>query len=117
MTNMKIPSPHHEEGVAILFAMILVGFLLSIVLTLGAIFLPKIRAAADTKSSAAALYAADSVVEWCIYIKNKAPEEIPELVMDNGATISPTKPNICLLTPLQASGTYHGVQRSFQASF
>ena len=114
---LTIKQSSSQSGVAILFAVLLVGFLLSISLALAAIFIPKIAASAATKRSVAATYAAESCIEWCIYNKNKTPLVAPAPVMSNGATFTPNNPATCLVTPINVQGTYQGITRAFQVSF
>lgn len=61
--NLKL-----DSGVAVILAVLLMGIFLSIALTLSAIFIPKIRTASDAKRSVGALFAAESGIEWCLYV-------------------------------------------------
>lgn len=103
-----------QAGVAILISILLVGVLLSMVFSLSAIFIPKIRSAADIKNSVAAAYAAESGLEWCFYQNQVGP--VPSPIMSNNAIfiIAPTD---CSTTPVTAIGTYRGINRAFQISF
>lgn len=118
ITNYQLPV---NSGVAVIFAVLLMGVFLSIVLTLSAIFIPKIRTAANVKRSAGALYAAESGVEWCLYVNRKGSAAMP--IMSNGATFINGRTNVpfvpadCSVSPIKSLGTYQGVTRSFEISF
>ena len=124
MTNHKTKK-ENQKGVTILFAILLVGILLSIILTLSAIFTPKIRTSFDVNSSAGAIYAAESALEWCLYINRQSPPAPTPLppVLDNGAiyvnaaTGAPLVPGDCLSPSVKVIGTYRGVSRVFEITF
>ncbi len=123
------PKPYtlnpNQRGVAVLFAVLLIGIFLSITLTLSAIFIPKIRISSDVKNSVGAIYAAESGVEWCLYVNRIGAASQP--IMSNGAsyingntgnpflTPSPV-PGECV-SPIKSTGTYNGVTRSLEISF
>ena len=98
---------------AILISVLLVGVMLSIVFALSAIFIPKIRAAAETKNSVPAAYAAESALELCLYVLNKS--EIDKPRMDNGSDFEVS--DDCTISPVKSTGTYRGVTRAFEISF
>lgn len=109
-----------ESGVAVIFTLLLMGFFLSIVLTLSAIFIPKIRIASDIKSSVGALYAAESGIEWCLYIDRIGSTVQPTMSNSadfiNGITNAPFMEADCSVFPIKSVGTYRGVTRSFEVS-
>jgi len=104
----------NESGVIVIVTILLISFLLSMVMVLSAIFIPKIKASAEIKRSVVAAYAADSAVEWCLYVVNKGSIAAP--VMQNGSSYTPTLEASCA-SPLKAIGTYQGVSRAFEVSF
>ena len=109
-----------DSGVAILFSILTVGVLLSIVLTLSAIFIPKLKLSSQTKSSVGAIYAAESAIEWCLYVNRIGPVSLP--TMANGATYTDGTGGIldssdCAAFPIKVLGTYRGVTRAFEVSF
>jgi hypothetical protein len=114
-----------QSGIISVFAVILVGAILAIGLTLSAIFIPKIKSSAEIKNSSAAAYAAESVLEWCLYINRIVPAagSIAQPVMSNGAAYINGLTNAgftesdCSTPAIKAIGTYRGVTRSFQISF
>jgi len=91
---------------------------MSIAFTLSAIFIPKIRLSFDVKNSPSALYAADTGIEWCLYIERKADLSLP--IMTNGAEItindqSPPIPSDCVF-PVRSLGTYQRIIRALEVS-
>lgn len=110
-----------------LFAVLILVVVMSIGLTLAAIFFPKLRSIGDAVASVNAISAADSAMEWCLFNQRKdwppSPPAPPnELVMSNGATHHLYYPPNTLIsgcartqTPLnhRAVGTYKGVGRSY----
>lgn len=110
-----------ESGIVVIVTMLLIGVMLSIVLSLSLIFIPKIKSAGDTKRSVAAIYAADSAIEWCLYVNRIGSAIVP--TMSNGASIINGNTNApfvavdCAVATIKALGTYQGVTRSFEVSF
>lgn len=110
-----------ESGVVVILSVLLIGLILSIVFSLSLIFIPKIKSASDIKNSVASAYAAESAIEWCLYVNRIASVALP--VMSNGAIIingntnQPFLPADCSTQPIRAIGTYRGVSRSFEVSF
>jgi hypothetical protein len=120
--KMKNRKSKYNSGVAILFAVLLMGILLSIILTLSSIFTPKIRASFDVGSSTGAIYAAESAAEWCLYVSGVGPAEKPVMfngaVYKNGLTeppsdFSPTGTE-CTNNIIRTIGTYRGTSRSYE---
>lgn len=115
----------NQKGAAVVISILLVGVLLSIVLTLSLIFTPKIRASSEIKKSSAALYAAESAVEWCLYVIRHGGSAAPPTMSNNssylnGLTNQPFNPtNDCSssTTAIKSIGTYQGISRSFEISF
>ncbi|MBI2669717.1 MAG: hypothetical protein HYX20_01020 [Candidatus Yanofskybacteria bacterium] len=109
-----------QEGVAVIFAILLMDILLTISLTLSAIFIPKIRVSSDVKSSVGALYAAESGIEWCLYINRVGSTAQPTMsngaTFINGATNAPFIEADCAAFPIKSTGTYRGVTRSFEVN-
>lgn len=106
-----------QNGQMILFAVIILGSMISIALALGAIFIPKVRLLADVKSSVGALFAAESGIEWCLYNSRIQPSPTPAPpAMSNGATFQIT-PADCSGNTFRAVGNFKGVVRAFEASF
>lgn len=100
----------------------MLSVILVITLTLTRLFIPKIKTIAESVDSIKAAYAADSALEWCLYVNRKRPATPPTLSMTNGTTWAvfrgfTTTPADCLeIGGLnhRAVGTFNGVIRSFQ---
>ena len=91
---------------------------MAIALSLSAIFIPKIRLSFDVKNSPSAFYAADTGVEWCLYVERKASIGPP--TMANGATITINDQNPpvaadCVF-PVRSLGTYQRIIRALEVS-
>lgn len=97
--------------------------MLAITLTLTSIFVPKITLSAKAKSSTGALYAADSAIEWCLYVA-QVDDTAAAPVMSNGAIYSKNDsaestldPSYCQSSPLKVIGSYQGVSRALELNF
>jgi len=121
MKNIFKKSKKNQSGVALLIALLLTGVLLSMVLAISIVFIPKIRLAGDLKKSNAALYAAESGLEWCLYANVHDPNAaLP--VMANGATYVNAATNVapvpadCVApaSSIKIIGTFQGISRSFE---
>ena len=131
--NHKLPTTHYpprkasqrgrlpaNSGVVILFSILTIGVLLSIVLTLSAIFIPKVRLSGETRNSVGALYAAESGIEWCLYTNRIGPVSLP--VMANGASYTDGNGGAldssdCAASPIKVLGAFRAVTRAFEVSF
>ena len=123
--NMKHKLATNQSGIAVIFTILLIAIFLSIILTLSAIFIPKTRVASDIKKSNAAIYAAESAIEWCLYVNRQTPPQATPLppVMSNGATYINGNTGAafvatdCLSQPIKSVGTYQNLTRSYEVSF
>lgn len=107
----------YERGVAIVFAVLFAAFLLSIALAISAIFIPKLRTSSESKRSVGAIYAAESAVEWCLYVNTSGNQISAPTMSLSGASFTPIDPSGCSATPLRTTGTYTGVTRAYEISF
>ena len=99
----------------------MLGVILTITLSLANSLLPRLRSSSDALSSVAAIYAADSGVEWCLYTQRARLPAVPQPVMSNGATYAilfGANPGICDPTesPLNHTviGNFRTVTRAFK---
>ncbi len=111
---MKISALKNQDGVAVIFVLFLVAVMLFIVLSMSAIFIPKLHVTTLIKNSTPATYAAESVLEWCLYKNRIGDITLPS--MANGSTYTIT-PIDCSSSPVKATGTYGGVTRAFELTF
>ena len=97
----------------------MLGVILTITLALGNMFLPRLRTATEVVDSIAAVYAADSALEWCLHEQRSSLPSVSTPTISIGATYViyfNSGPASCVPTekPLnhRAVGTYRGVTRS-----
>lgn len=104
-----------ESGSVLIFALLILGVILTMTLTLVAIFIPKVKTISESVGSSIAIMAADSATEWCLYTNRGKLPAVSQPVMSNGATYV-LAPLDCTIQPLnfRAIGTSRGVSRSFQ---
>ncbi len=115
--RLKNNNRKYEQGVAIVFAVLFAAFLLSIALALSAIFIPKLRTSGESKRSIGAIYAAESAVEWCLYVTISGNQISAPTMSLPGASFTPTDSVACAANPLRTTGTYTGVTRAYEISF
>lgn len=117
-----------QRGSIILYAMLTMASMLAIGLTLNTLFIGKLKSAAAARDSIAAVYAADSAAELCLY-EARQNDPQPPMVFSNGATYTitsdaPGNPDItddCSVLGnssfgFRATGTYRGVRRTLEIS-
>jgi Tfp pilus assembly protein PilX len=117
-----------QRGSILLYAMLMMSVMLAIGLTLNALFISKLRSAAAVRDSTAALYAADSAAEKCLYEVRHGANQ-PPMTFSNGAqysivSIAPGNPDItdnCVSLGsssfgFRATGTYRGTRRTLEIS-
>ncbi|TSC91783.1 MAG: hypothetical protein CEN90_247 [Parcubacteria group bacterium Licking1014_17] len=119
----------NNRGSILLTTLLFCSFLMLITIELSAIFVPKIKTARDVRYSSAAIYAADSAMEYCLYV-NKAGDAVEPPVMSiEGIQYFLFDPNVptetfppgdavtmCAKNPLRATGRYMGVTRTLEIS-
>ncbi|MBI2064235.1 MAG: hypothetical protein HYT66_00790 [Candidatus Yanofskybacteria bacterium] len=110
-----------QKGSVLIFSVLMLGVILTITLSLANTLLPRLRSARDSLSSVAAIYAADSAVEWCLYTQRDRQPPVPQPVMSNGATYTMlfgVAPATCAPaeSPLNHTviGTFRTVTRAFK---
>lgn len=112
-----------QKGSILIYSVLMMGVILTITLALGNILLPKLKTASNAVSSTAAVYAADSALEWCLYTQRGRLPATGQPTIANGATFAiyfPGSTNTlaaCASTETPVNhrvvGTYRGVSRSF----
>ena len=113
-----------ENGAALILTILVMSIMLSISLSLAAIFIPKIKQSADAKKSVNAIYAAESAIEWCLRINNYSETPLPPIpTMSNNASYyqsdgtTPIDSNYCNTPPLKIIGLYQNVSRVIEVNF
>lgn len=114
----------NQKGVIAIITILFITFLVSIVLALASIILPRLRISSEIKRSVGAFYAADSAMEWCLY-RNKDPNSDGP-AMQNGSsyvlflsgTTNPPSPTCSSpgAPSVKSIGTFQGVTRSLEVS-
>ena len=97
----------------------MLGVILTITLALGNIFLPRLKTSSQAIDSIAAIYTADSALEWCLHEqRSRLPSVSAPTISISGATYviyfgSGLASCISTEAPLnhRAVGTYRGVTR------
>ena len=114
-----MPKNKKQKGSILIFSVLMLGVILTITLALGNIFLPRLRTSSETINSVAALYAADSAMEWCLHEQRGRLPSVSSPTISMGATFtiyfgSQTASCAFTETPLnhRVVGTYRGVTRS-----
>lgn len=121
MKNIEIILKEKKNsGIAVLFAILVLGIILSTTLALSVIFIPKIRLSFDVKNSPSAIHAADTGVEWCLYNFRKGTIFNPPVFL-NGATFSingkDSPVSTDCVSPVKSIGRLHNSTRSLEVSF
>jgi hypothetical protein len=108
-----------QQGSIIIFSVLMLGVILTITLALGNIFLPRLRTSTEDINSVAAIYTADSALEWCLHEQRARLPSVsaPTIsIIGTYAIYFGSGPASCVSTetPLnhRAVGTYRGVTRS-----
>ncbi|OGM96900.1 MAG: hypothetical protein A2816_01020 [Candidatus Yanofskybacteria bacterium RIFCSPHIGHO2_01_FULL_39_44] len=116
----------NQKGSILVFSILILSILTSISLAISAILLPKLRIANDAPNSAVAISAADSGLEWCLYLSRgkPTPEPLPPPSFEDGGSVVVYYPldstNIATCvsseSPMshRAVGSYSGVTRSLE---
>lgn len=113
---------NNQKGSIIIFAISVLALLTSIAIGIVPLFISRYRASLESSSSTTAIYAADSGIEWCLYVNREGPNPPPKPLMNTGANLEiyNASNNIAACTtaesPLnhRAVGTFRGVSRSFR---
>ena len=108
-----------QKGSILIFSVLMLGVILTITLALGNIFLPRLRTSTEAINSIAAVYTADSALEWCLHEQRARLPSVSTPTMSIGATyVIYFGAGLASCTsaedPLnhRAVGTYRGVTRS-----
>ena len=110
-----------QKGSVLIFSILMLGVMLTITLSLANTLLPRLKSSSDALNSVAAIYSADSGVEWCLYTQRGRQPSVSQPVMSNGATyviLFGTLPATCSPdeNPLNhtVTGTFRSVTRAFK---
>ena len=119
---------NRQQGAILVFSLLIMVMIMSITFAVLGIFLPKLKIASNPLRSVVSLYAADSGLEWCLYINRGKPTPeplpLPTIGSNNGVTLVIYYPSLGFTqatcasteTPLdhRSVGTYQDVARSLE---
>lgn len=112
---MKFNAVNKEKGIALLITVIILSVVILAAAFIAVVSSTQLKLASDIADSTAAIYAADSGIEWQLYQIRVGDAPMPS--MSNGASISTTViggyPNFTV----KALGAQHLVKREFEISF
>lgn len=110
---------YDQKGSILIFSVLMLGVILTITLSLGNIFLPRLKTSGEAIDSVAAIYTADSALEWCLHEQRAKSPSVSAPTMSIVATYviyfgSGLASCTSAETPLKhrVVGTYRGVTRS-----
>lgn len=108
-----------QSGSVIIFSVLMLGVIITITLALGNIFLPRLRTSTETINSVAALYSADSALEWCLHQqRGRLPSVDTPTISIGGTYILYFGAGLASCVPAEnplnhrSVGIYRGVTRS-----
>ena len=108
-----------EKGSILIFSVLMLGVILTITLSLGNIFLPRLKTSGEAIDSVTAIYTADSALEWCLHQQRSITPSVSAPTMSIVATyVIYFGSGLASCSPAEAPlnhravGTYRGVTRS-----
>lgn len=106
----------NQSGVALLLTVIISSVVMLVAVLVATIVTTQLKLVNDINDSTAAIYAADSGVEWRVYqIRHGASVSSP--AMANGATITTAVSGSVPNFTIKSLGSFKGVRRQFQVTF
>ncbi len=105
-----------QNGIALLLTVIILSIVTLIAGFIANVVVVQLRLAKDIGDSQAAIYAADSGVEWQLYQIRKVVS-VNSPVMLNGATVETTVIGAIPNLTIKSLGSYKSVKRQFEVSF
>ncbi len=107
---------NNQRGIALLLTVIIISVVILIATFIANIVITQLKLAGDINDSVAAIYAADSGVEWQLY-QIRYGVSIPTPIMSNGAIVSVTLTGTFPNFTIKSLGSYRTVKRQFEVSF
>lgn len=105
-----------QNGIALLLTVVILSIVTLIVVLIANIVIVQLRLAKDIGDSQAAIYAADSGVEWQLYQIRKGIA-VASPAMSNGATVETTVTGAAPNFTIKSLGSYNLVKRQFEVNF
>lgn len=105
-----------QSGIALLLTVIILSVVILVAVSITGVVIIQLKLVRDIDDSKAAIYAADSGVEWQLYqIRQGVSVSLP--TMSNGATISTTVTGTTPNFTIKSLGSYRFVKRQLEVSF
>lgn len=105
-----------ESGIALLLTIIILSIVTLIAVLIANIVIVQLRLARDIGDSQAAIYAADSGIEWQLY-QIKKGVSVASPIMSNGATVETKVIGEASNFTVKSLGSYQSVKRQFEVNF
>ncbi|KKR02620.1 MAG: hypothetical protein UT29_C0001G0100 [Candidatus Yanofskybacteria bacterium GW2011_GWA1_39_13] len=109
----------NQKGSILIFSVLMLGVILTITLSLGNIYLPRLKTSTEAINSVAAVYTADSALEWCLHEqRGRTPSVVTPTISIIATYTIYFGSGIATCAPAEdplnhrAVGTYKGVTRS-----
>lgn len=113
---MKFIKNNKESGIVLLLTVIILSIVILVAILIANIVIVQLRLSKDANDSQAAVYAADSGIEWQLY-RIKKGILVSSPVMSNGAVVETTVTGIAPSFTIKSLGSYQSVKRQFEVSF
>lgn len=113
---MKFIKNNKENGIALLLTVIILSIVILVAVLIANIVIVQLKLAKDIDDSQAAVYAADSGIEWQLY-QIKKGISVSSPAMSNGAVIQTTVTGTAPNFTIKSLGSYQSVKRQFEVSF
>jgi len=103
-----------QKGSIIVFSVLITAIIVTASFYIIGVIIPRIRLVREVSNSVSAIYAADSIIEWCFYEFRHGVTPLPNML--NNATYNITPPGCPSGVSLNhtAVGTFRGVSRAFE---
>jgi len=101
-----------QKGSIIIYAISMLSVLIGISIIITAILVPKLRTSSDAINSVSSIYAADSGMEWCLYVNRGKPNPPAKPVLPAGVSLIIYEDQGATSVSNCAVGTFRGVSRS-----
>lgn len=84
---MSINKIKLQKGSVMVFSLIVLSVILAITFSILGVFIPKIKTIRESANSMGAIFAADSIMEWCVYTQRTSPgdSELVRFPFDEGS--------------------------------
>lgn len=105
-----------QNGIALLLTVLILSIVTFIAVLIADIVIVQLKLAKDIGDSQAAIYAADSGVEWQLYQIRKGVSVVSP-AMSNGATVETTVIGSYPSFTIKSLGSYNLVKRQFEVNF